>query len=71
MNDSTDYIYEKNILGDIMHVYTLATKESVGVYTYDAWGRTQAYYYPSVNNALEIVRANPFRYRGYYCDTET
>jgi RHS repeat-associated protein len=47
--------------------------EKVGSYTYDAWGNCTVSVV-SGNTTLEnnIVRTiNPFRYRGYYYDTET
>ena len=36
------------------------------IYTYDSWGN-----YAVVKNTSGIAELNPFRYRGYYYDTET
>ncbi|MBQ4112102.1 MAG: RHS repeat-associated core domain-containing protein [Clostridia bacterium] len=50
-----------------------ADGEKIGSYTYDAWGNCTVSVV-SGNTTLEnnIVRTlNPFRYRGYYYDTET
>jgi len=40
---------------------------TVAKYKYDAWGNVIDQY----NSALGIANINPFRYRGYYFDTET
>ena len=60
-----DYIFEKNIFGDIVAIYNMGTGALVGEYTYDAWGNILS----QTNNT--VTNANPFRYRGYYYDTET
>ena len=66
--DNKTYVYRKDAQGNI--VAMLDNLGNVVVkYTYDAWG----------NHGIEIVDAdcatlanlNPFRYRGYYYDTET
>ena len=59
------YLFEKNIFGDIVAIYNMGTGALVGEYTYDAWGNILT----ATNNA--VTNANPFRYRGYYYDTET
>ena len=61
----TDYIFEKNILGDVVAIYNMSTGAFVGGYTYDAWGNVLA------TTGNTVTNANPFRYRGYYYDTET
>uniref|UniRef100_UPI0039891344 RHS repeat-associated core domain-containing protein n=1 Tax=Caproicibacter sp. TaxID=2814884 RepID=UPI0039891344 len=38
-------------------------------YTYDAWGKPLSTTYE--NGYEEVAQANPFRYRGYYYDSET
>ena len=66
------YYFEKNIFGDIVAIYT-EEGVKIGSYTYDAWGNCTTTVV-SGNTTLEsaIVRNyNPFRYRGYYYDTET
>ena len=64
--EGKDYYFQKNILGDIEAIYQGSTK--VVQYTYDAWGNIL-----SVTGTLAstIGQENPFRYRGYYYDTET
>ena len=62
----TTYLYEKNLQGDIIGIYnTSGTK--VASYTYDAWGNVVSSSYSDYN----AYTYNPFRYRGYYYDTET
>ena len=66
------YYFEKNIFGDVVAVYN-EDGDKVGTYIYDAWGNCTTTVV-SGNTTLEsaIVRNyNPFRYRGYYYDTET
>ncbi len=65
------YYFEKNIFGDIVAVYT-DTGTKIGSYTYDAWGNcTVSLASGTTSLQKSIVRArNPFRYRGYYYDTE-
>lgn len=63
--DGVPYYYRKNALGDIVEIYN-ASNTLVGSYKYDAWGNCTIG--TNVNN---IARYNPFRYRGYYYDTET
>ena len=64
--EGKDYYFQKNILGDIEAIYQGSTK--VVQYTYDAWGNVL-----SVTGTLAstVGQENPFRYRGYYYDTET
>ena len=58
------YIYVRNSLGDILEVRdkngTLKAK-----YAYDAWGNCKV-----ITNVDGIADENPFRYRGYYYDSE-
>ena len=59
------YTYVKDVLGNIVmikdHLGLLMTK-----YTYDEWGNC------TVNNLVGTIgNVNPFRYRGYYFDTES
>ncbi|MBO5111334.1 MAG: RHS repeat-associated core domain-containing protein [Clostridia bacterium] len=66
------FYFEKNIFGDIVAVYTEAGVK-IGTYTYDAWGNCTTTV-ASGNTTLQstILRTyNPFRYRGYFYDTET
>ena len=63
-----DYLFAKNVQGDITAVYD-ANGTCLVTYTYDAWGNTRVRY--SDGGASTAARYNPFRYRGYYYDTET
>jgi len=60
--------FEKNLQGDIVAVYNAYGIKIIS-YTYDAWGNCATTYHSiSGNNYYAIY--NPFRYRGYYYDTE-
>ena len=62
------YFFEKNLQGDIVAVYNQNGIKVAG-YAYDAWGScTTTYYNGGANTAAKY---NPFRYRGYYYDSET
>ena len=66
------FFYEKNLQGDIIGIFNTNGRR-VGWYIYDAWGVCSTYV-ASITSSLEqsIVRSyNPYRYRGYYYDTET
>ena len=63
-----EYFFEKNLQGDIVSVYNSAGNEVVH-YTYkDAWGNHSTGYTNISSN--EGAQYNPFRYRGYYYDTD-
>ncbi len=62
------YWYEKNLQGDIIYVCDEAGNKVIS-YTYDAWGNVTATY--SNGGASTSARYNPFKYRGYYHDSET
>ena len=65
-NDSY-YYFDKNTLGDVIAIRD-AYGDVIAKYKYDAWGNvlqeTNLY-----NSGM--ASKNPFRYRGYYYDTET
>jgi len=61
------YFFEKNLQGDIVAIYNEAGSK-IGTYTYDAWGNCTVNPTSGYNF---ILSNNPFRYRGYYYDTET
>ena len=65
------YLYEKNIQGDVVAVYDYAG-DLVVRYAYNAWGAVSETEYGSEydEESFEVL-CNPFRYRGYYYDTET
>ena len=71
-NEYDYFFFEKNLQGDIVAVYN-ASGTKIGSYIYDAWGVCNTSV-TSGNTMLEnsIVQSyNPFRYRGYYCDTQS
>ena len=59
------YYFLKNLQGDVIAI-TNSKGNVVAQYTYDAWGECTIV---SDNTGI-IARVNPFRYRGYYYDTE-
>ena len=61
------YYFHKNLQGDIIAIADQNGKV-VARYTYDAWGKCEISV-KSTNAA--IAEINPYRYRGYYFDTET
>ncbi len=65
--NNVEYIYERNIQGDILGIYKKDDLTKVAEYVYDAYGNHQVINY-TVNNIGDI---NPIRYRGYYYDQET
>ena len=50
--------------GDILAVLNGQTGAVEASYTYDAWGRV-------ISATGALAEINPFRYRGYYYDSET
>ena len=66
-NGDTLYYYLYNVQGDVIAIMRAATGQVVAKYSYDAWGKC------TVTNATgyTVGEKNPFRYRGYYYDTET
>ena len=69
MADSSNhfYYYIYNLQGDVIALADASTGKLAATYTYDAWGKC------TVTNAsgYTIGTQNPFRYKGYYYDTET
>ncbi len=66
------YWFEKNLQGDIIAVY-IEEGRKICTYTYYAWENCTTTTV-SGNVGIENTIAqtyNPFRYRGYYYDTET
>ena len=70
--NGTYYYYGKNIFGDIVDIYA-ANGTKVAHYVYDAWGNHEVRNPNGIANTSPsfIGNINPFRYRGYYYDTET
>ena len=66
------YFFEKNLQGDITAVFK-ENGAKIGYYSYDAWGNVKTTVSSGIT-ALEkniLTTYNPFRYRGYYYDTES
>ena len=72
--NGADYIFSKNLQGDVIGIYN-SSRQLVAKYTYNAFGQITAITGSNGNdvsgNATHIANINPFRYRGYYYDTET
>ena len=68
------YTFAKNLQGDVIGIYN-SSRQLVAKYTYNAFGQITAITGSNGNdvsgNATHIANINPFRYRGYYYDTET
>ena len=68
--------FATNLQGDVVALYDNAGN-CIAKYTYDAWGNSLGEYSFAtriVNNdedAQWLMNINPFRYRGYFYDTET
>ena len=65
LSPSDKHLY-KNLQGDILSIYD-TNGTLVASYKYNAWGECSITNYTSA----AIGNINPFRYRGYYYDTET
>ena len=80
--NNADYFYRKNLQGDVVALYN-SSGALQAKYVYDAWGNHKIYnasntlIYDSENPANyasyanEIGNVNPYRYRGYYFDSDT
>ena len=66
--NGTAYWYVKNLQGDIIGILDSDGTEVVN-YVYDAWGQVSLGGTPW--NWVALGELNPFRYRGYYYDTES
>ncbi len=69
-----NYIFSKNLQGDVIGIYN-ENRQLVAKYSYNAYGEIMSITDASGNdvssNSAHIANINPFRYRGYYYDTET
>lgn len=70
--NNTRYIYRKDVQGNIVGILD-NTGKVVVKYTYDAWGNHAVAdgNGNTITDETNIGHINPFRYRGYYYDTET
>ena len=72
-DDENIYYYTHNWRGDIVGIYTDAG-DLTAKYTYDSWGNVTSIIDGNGNAITDqnhVGNLNPFRYRGYYMDTET
>ena len=65
--NGTKYSYVKNLQGDVIRIIN-ANGVTVVEYNYDAWGNILS---TTGSMASTLGAINPFRYRGYYYDTES
>jgi RHS repeat-associated protein len=65
--NGTKYAYVKNLQGDVIRIIN-GNGATVVEYTYDAWGNILSV---TGSMASTLGATNPFRYRGYYYDTES
>ena len=70
MADSSNHIYYYlyNLQGDVIALADGQTGKLAATYTYDAWGKLVKLEDSTANS---VGTLNPFRYKGYYYDTET
>ena len=70
MADSSNkfYYYIYNVQGDVIALADASTGKLAVTYTYDAWGKLVELKDTTANS---VGTQNPFRYKGYYYDTET
>lgn len=67
------YYYIKNIQNDIIGILD-SNYQTIASYTYDSFGKVLSVQDENGNEITDethIANINPFRYRGYYYDTET
>ena len=74
-NSETEYNYyaTTNAQGDVLGIYN-ANGDQLAAYEYDAWGNVLSVSDANGNpitSETHIAHINPFRYRGYYFDSET
>ncbi len=69
-----NYIFSQYLQGDVIGIYN-ENRQLVAKYSYNAYGEITAITDANGNdvssNSAHIANINPFRYRGYYYDTET
>ena len=66
--NGTVYHYIKNLQGDVIGIVNSNNGGIVVEYTYDAWGNVISI---TGELASTVGQINPFRYRGYYYDSDT
>ena len=66
-NQSTLYYFQRNLQGDVVALYDTNGVLKVK-YNYDSWGNCTI---AAETTDMQLARANPIRYRGYYYDQDT
>ncbi len=72
-DETSSYFFTHNSRGDIIGIYS-GSGVLTAKYEYDSWGKVISITDASGNaitSATHIGNLNPFRYRGYYYDSET
>lgn len=72
-SDKMVYYFTHNWRGDIVGIYN-GNGDLKSTYSYDSWGNVVAIKDAdgnAITSATHVANLNPFRYRGYYFDTET
>ena len=66
-----NYYFQKNAFGDVVRIYG-PDALLVAEYVYDAWGNHKIFDKDGleITNSDHVANLNPFRYRGYYYDTD-
>ena len=64
--NNVPYYFLENLQGDVIAIVD-KNAQTVARYTYDAWGVCTIV---TDTSGVDIATINPFRYRGYYYDTE-
>lgn len=67
--DGDYFYYLYNVQGDVLALVDAATGKIAANYQYGAWGEATSI--KTAEGFGDLGEANPFRYRGYYWDTES
>ncbi len=71
-NAEVGYFFARNYQSDIIAIYRSSDSKLIGTYEYDLWGRPISVTEATAGIDTDgILTKNPFRYRGYYYDSET
>ena len=67
-----DFFFDKNLQGDVIGIYA-SDGYKICTYAYDAWGVCTVSIASGTSSLEKSIAStyNPFRYRGYYYDTQT
>ncbi|MCM1341393.1 MAG: hypothetical protein NC213_06590 [Acetobacter sp.] len=70
--NGSQYLYMTNQIGDVIAI-TDTIGNIMASYIYDEWGNVKNIIKADsrIEEQLRLAKANPIRYRGYYCDAET